>query len=116
MLTRGIWGIGVTLAALVFSCSSHSQELNAVAREYLQRHRVPCLLVLKVGIPEALGEVATCQDGREWALFWLEDEIAFVQPTTHELYKWDREVYLSYPALYGSTKAPAYSSQLANSP
>ena len=55
-----------------------------------------------------MGEVATCQDGREWALFWLEDEIAFVQPTTRELYKWDREVYIAYPALYGGSKLVAY--------
>src|SRR5436190_16625524 len=93
MLRREIQGVCGALAALLFSCSSHSQELNAVAHEYLQRHRVPCLLVLKVRIPEALGEVATCQDGREWALLWLEDEIAFVQPTTRELYRWDPEVY-----------------------
>jgi len=32
-------------------------------------------------------------------LLWIEDEIAFVQPTTRELDKWDWEVYLSYPEL-----------------
>jgi len=41
-------------------------------------------------------------------LFWLEDEIAFVQPTTRELYKWDWEVYLSYPELYGGSKRTAH--------
>jgi len=48
-----------------------------------------------------MGEVATCQDGHEWALFWLEDEIAFVHPQTREPYKWDREVYMSHPEIYG---------------
>ncbi len=47
-----------------------------------------------------MGEVATCQDGREWALFWLEDEIALVHPQTRELYKWDRKIYLSYPKIF----------------
>jgi len=63
---------------------------------------------VKVGIPQALGEVATCQDGREWALYWVENEIAFVQPTTREPYKWEWEVYISYPELYGGSKRTAY--------
>jgi len=109
MFTHGIWGTCVALGALFLSCSTYSQELNGVALQFLQRHGVPCLFVLKVGSsPYGLGEFATCQDGREWALFWLEDEIAFVHPLTREPYKWDWEVYISYPELYGGSKRTAY--------
>jgi hypothetical protein len=55
-----------------------------------------------------LGEVVTCQDGREWALFWIEDEIAYVHPQTREFYKWDWGVYVSYPELYGGSKRTVY--------
>jgi len=106
--THGIWCTGVALGTLFLSCSTYSQELNGVFHQYLQRHGVPCRFVVKAGNPDGLVDVAICQDGREWALFWLEDEIAFVQPTTRELYKWDREVYLSYPELYCGSKQTAY--------
>ena len=65
---------------LFLSCSTYAQELNGVAQKFLQRHGVPCLFVLKVGSPGDMEEVATCQDKREWALFWLEGEIAFLHP------------------------------------
>lgn len=94
------WSTYVALGTLLLSCSAHAQELNGVAHRFLQRHGVPCPLVLKVGSPGDMGEVATCQDGREWALFWLEDEIALVHPQTRELYKWDRKIYLSYPKIF----------------
>jgi hypothetical protein len=104
MFTRGIWWTCVVLGALFPSCSTYSQELNSVALQFLQRHGVPCLFVLKVGSTNGLDEVATCQDGREWALLWIEDEIAFLRATTRELYKWDRDVYISHPELYGSKR------------
>jgi hypothetical protein len=88
------------LAALLVPCSAYAQELNDVAHRFLQRHGVPSVVVLKVGSPCDLGEVATCQDGREWALFWLEDEIAFVHSQTRESYKWNRQIYLSHPEIY----------------
>lgn len=97
----GIRGTGLALAALILSFSACAQDLNSVAHRFLQRHGVPCRSVLKVGSPLDLGEVATCDDGRDWALFWLEDEIAFIHPRTREAYRWDREIYLSYPELYG---------------
>ena len=104
MFTRGIWSTCVALGAFFPSCSTYSQELNGVALQFLQRHGVPCPFVLKVGSTNGLDEVATCQDGREWALFWIEDEIAYVHPQTRELYKWDSEVYIAYPELYGGSK------------
>jgi hypothetical protein len=88
------------LATLFLPCSAYAQELNDVAHKFLRRHGVPCVLVVKVGSPRDMGEVATCQDGREWALFWLEDEIAFVHPQTHESYRWDRQIHLSHPEIY----------------
>ena len=94
------WWTFVALGTPFLSGSTYSQELNGVAHKFLQRHGVPCLFVLKVGSPRDMGEVATCQDRREWALFWLEDEIAFVHPQTRESYKWDREVYMSHPEIY----------------
>jgi len=103
MSRHGIWWTCVALGALFLSCSSYSQELNRVAQQYLQRHGVPCSFVLKVDSPHGLDEVAACQDGREWALFWLEDEIAFVHPQTHELYKWDRQIDMSHPEIYSGT-------------
>src|SRR5262249_26562934 len=69
-------GAGVALAALLLAFGASAQDLNSVAQRFLERHGVPCHSVLKVGSPADLGEVATCDDGREWALFWLEDEIA----------------------------------------
>jgi hypothetical protein len=98
--TPGLWWTSVALATLFLSCSAYAQDLNGVAQQFLQRHGVPCPHVLTVGSPRDLGEVATCQDGREWALFWLEDEIAFIQPESGNAYRWDRQIYLSHPELY----------------
>lgn len=100
MSEAGAWWTCVALGTLFLSRSTYAQDLNEVAHTFLQHHGVPCELVLKVGSPHDMGEVATCQDGREWTLFWLEDEIAFVHPQTGEPYKWDREIYLSYPDIY----------------
>ena len=104
-LTPGLRWTSVALATLFLSGSAWAQDLNGVAHQFLQRHGVPCPRVLTVGSPRDLGEVATCQDGREWALFWLEDEIAFIQPQTGDAYKWDREVYRAHPELYAG-RAP----------
>jgi hypothetical protein len=110
-LTPGLWGTSIAFAALFLSCNAYAQDLTGVAQQFLQRHGVPCQRVLKVGVPRDLGEVATCQDGRDWALFWLEDEIAFLQPQTGDAYKWDREIYRSHPELYAGP-APASESHV----
>lgn len=97
------WRASVALAALFLSCNAYAEDARDptdVAHQFLQRHGVPCQRVLKVGVPRELGEVASCQDGRDWALLWLEDEIAFIQPRTGDAYKWDREVYGAHPELY----------------
>ena len=89
-------------ALALLSFSAQSQDLRDVTLRFLQRHGVPCLSVTKVDSPHGMDEVAVCEDGREWALFWLEDEIAFVHPRTRELYRWQADVYRSQPQLYGS--------------
>jgi len=96
---------GVALAALVTAVESQAQELNEVALAYLQRHGVPCLFVARVD--RAVQEfelVATCHDGRRWALFFFEGEVAFLQPATGEPYKWRREVYELHPEVHVDQK------------
>ena len=89
-------------ALALLSFSAQSQDLRDVTLRFLQRHAVPCLSVTKVDSPHGMDEVAICEDGREWALFWLEDEIAFVHPRTGEFYRWQLDVYETQPQLYGS--------------
>jgi hypothetical protein len=78
---------------------THAEEMNDVMLAFLKLHRVPCRAVINVGTV-VLDEVATCEDGREWMLFWLENEVAFVHPETRELYKWQWELNALYPQLY----------------
>jgi hypothetical protein len=100
-LGRWIAGTCIGVGAL-FCPSAHAQELNDVALLFLKLHRVPCLTVVKVGTV-IQDEVVTCEDGREWMLFWLENEVAFVSPETHELYKWQWELNELYPQLYNAS-------------
>jgi hypothetical protein len=72
------WVVASLVAIVALAASSHSQSLLDVSLTYLQRHEVPCQSVVKVDSTDQLDEVATCQDGREWVLLWLENEIAFV--------------------------------------
>ena len=104
MFMHGIWWTCVALGTLFLSGSTYAQDLNGVTYQFLQRHGIPCQFVLKVGSPRDTGEVATCRDGREWALFWLEDAIAYVQPQTRETYRWDRQTYQSHPEIYAGPR------------
>lgn len=104
-LTQMTWSTGALLSAFFLSSGAFAQDLNGVAYKFLQRHGVPCLSVLNVGATNDFAEVAACEDGREWALFWLEDEIGFVDPQRREAYKWDRQTYLLYPELYSRPHA-----------
>lgn len=92
----------IVLAMLLAPFDSQAQELNDVALAYLQRHGVPCLQVTAVDRPvREFDMVATCHDGRQWALFLIEGEVAFVQPDTGEPYRWQRELYEAHPELFG---------------
>ena len=92
----------IALAVLSGPFASQAQELNEVALTYLQRHGVPCLHVTSVERPVLdFDMIATCHDGRQWALFVIEGEVAFVQPDTGEPYRWQRDLYQSHPAIFG---------------
>ena len=91
--------------------STHSEDLRNVSLKFLQRHAVPCRSVTKVESPQGMDEIATCDDGREWALFWLENEVAFVHPRTRELYRWEAGVYRSQPQVYEGLTATLKVSQ-----
>jgi hypothetical protein len=74
------WILAPSVALVALTASSQSQSLSDVSLRYLQRHGVPCQSVVKVDSTDNLDQIAICQDGREWAMFWLEDEVAFVVP------------------------------------
>jgi hypothetical protein len=93
------WMIG-PIALVALTGSSRSQSLLEVSLTYLQRHGVPCKSVVKIDSTDTLDEVAICQDGREWVMFWLEDEVAFVRPGSRQLYRWRVDVNKSFPDLY----------------
>jgi hypothetical protein len=109
------WAMSVSFvyASALLACSAHSEdlfsshaeELRNITLQFLHLHTVPCEAVTKVESPHGMDEIATCEDGREWALFWLENEVAFVHPRTRELYRWQADVYRSKPQLYGDLKA-----------
>ena len=94
------WLLAPSLALMALTASSQSQSLSEVSLTYLQRHGVPCQSVVKVDSTDNMDEVALCQDGREWVLFWLEDEVAFVRPGSRQLYRWRPDVNISFPDLY----------------
>src|SRR5262249_46397887 len=101
------WAMSVSIvfALALLTSSTHSEDLREVTLRFLQRLAVPCESVIKVDSTLGMDEIATCEDGREWALFWLEDEVAFVQPRTRELYKWEAGLNRSHPQLYGRLTA-----------
>ena len=103
------WILAPSVALVALTASSHSQTLSEVSFTYLQRHGVPCQSVVKVDSTDNMDEVALCQDGREWVIFWLEDEVAFVRPGSRQLYRWRPDVYISYPDLYESSQRIAKS-------
>lgn len=93
--------LGVALLTSCQTPGAFSQSLSDVdvALKYLKRHGVPCGSVASAAITVYINDIITCEDGRQWVLFWLEDEVAYVQPS-HDLYKWRREMYAAYPKLY----------------
>jgi hypothetical protein len=94
------WLLAPSLALMALTASSQSQSLSEVSLMYLQRHGVPCEAVVKVDSTDTLDEIAICQDGREWAMFWLENEVAFVRPGSRQFYKWSSDLNSSFPYLY----------------
>ena len=94
--------LAVVLAAALLPAGVQAFDWPGVALKFLRRHAVPCGAIAKV--VSVLGaDVATCRDGREWALFWVEDEVALIDARTRRLYRWEPDVYGAYPQLYGSS-------------
>src|SRR5215471_9786433 len=93
------WAMSVSVvsASMLLTFSAESEDLRDVTLRFLQRQAVPCGSVTKVENTLGMDEIATCEDGREWALFWLESEVAFVHRRTRELYRWQADVYRSQP-------------------
>ena len=89
-----------SLALMALTARAQSQSISEVSLTYLQRHGVPCQSVVKVDSTDNMDEIAICQDGREWAMFWLEDEVAFVRPGSRQVYRWSPDLNSSFPYLY----------------
>jgi hypothetical protein len=94
------WILVPSLALVALTASSQSQSLSEVSLMYLQRHGVPCEAVVKVDSTDNMDEIAICKDGREWVMFWLEDEVAFVRPGSRQFYRWSLDVNISFPDLF----------------
>lgn len=112
MLMQRMTPPAAAFVGLLLNFSSHSNDMQDVALEYLKRHGVPCLLVTQVMSDEDM--IVRCHDGREWVLFFIEGEVAFVQPEGREPYRWQREVYISHPDVYGTAKRPDQDDLLAD--
>ena len=94
----------VGFAAALLAFDAQSFDWPGVALKFLQRHAVPCAAVAKMD--SVLGaDIATCEDGREWALFWVENEVAFIDARTRRFYRWQADLYRSHPQLYESVTA-----------
>ena len=94
--------LSVVLVSALLPFSAQSFDLRRVALKFLHLHAVPCGAVVKAD--SALGaDIVACEDGREWALFWVENEVAFIDPQTRRLYRWRPDVHRSHPQLYGSS-------------
>jgi len=106
-LLLGLWrakaGALVVAAAQFLAVGSHAEDCAGVALKFLRLHDVPCQAPLAID-HSSLDYGVTCADGRSWALFWLENEVAYVEPQTGTLYRWRRELSASYPNLYGGLR------------
>jgi hypothetical protein len=94
------WILAPSMALIALTANSQSQSLSEVSLTYLQRHGVPCQSVVKVDSTDNMDEIAICEDGREWAMFWLEDEVAFGRPGSRQFYRWGPDLYSAFPSLY----------------
>ena len=88
------------LGLIFLSYETRPQEILEVAHRYLERHGVPCLVVVHVESTHDKGHIARCQDDREWVLLWVENEVAFLNPHTQQTYKWQANVFTLHPELY----------------
>ena len=103
MLARWKLCVCVAVSCLLLSLGALSRDLADLALSFLRLHDVPCERVTHVDRWRMGAEViATCEDGRRWALFFIEGDVAFVQPRTNAFYRWRRDTYRAYPELYAA--------------
>ena len=94
----------VAVAAVLFlAFGCRAQNLDGSYLTFLQKHGVPCRAIQTVGTRN-LDYSVTCDDGREWLLFWLENEVALVRPDYNDLYRWRLDTYQAFPSLYPTPK------------
>lgn len=102
-LTRMVLGIACLASCQATGAFSQTRSDADVSLQYLNRHGVPCRSIVSAAVT-VMNDIVTCEDGRQWVLFWLENEVAYVPPS-RELYKWRREIDASYPEVYGGSRA-----------
>src|ERR1043165_9985427 len=101
MVMRWKLSVGVAVSCLLLSGFSLSWDVADQALRFLHLHDVPCARVAHIDRWRLGAEViATCEDGRRWALFFIEGDVAFVQPGTNAFYRWQPPVYRAYPSTY----------------
>lgn len=105
MLARWKFCVCVAVSCLFLAFGAQSRDVAGLAQSFLRLHHVPCERVThierwRLGVEM----IATCQDGRRWALFFVEGDVAFVQPRTNAFYRWQPEIYRAYPQLYAVAK------------
>jgi hypothetical protein len=106
-LLLGLWrakaGALIVAVAQFLAGGSHAEDCAEVTLQFLRKHDVPCSALQAID-RSRLDYVVTCNDGRSWALFWLENEVAYVEPQTGTIYRWQPELAASYPNLYGGLR------------
>jgi hypothetical protein len=102
MTWRSMAGLAAAGAGLLLALACQAQNIDSVYLKFLHRHGVPCQAIRKLDITHYLDDVVTCDDGREWILFWLENEVAFIRPDSGQPYRWRSDVHRSTPWLYAA--------------
>jgi hypothetical protein len=105
MFARWKLCVCVAVSCLFLPLGAQARDVADLALSFLRLQGVPCERITHTDRWRMGAEViATCEDGRRWALFFIEGDVAFVQPRTNAFYRWRRDTYLAYPELYAAPK------------